>query len=372
MFRLAPAVFFAILWTPRSLRDSNLIESHEASQVEEDVMNSPPGDRLAKAAVKTVQMGARNVKPGNAFKGNALKGANFMRPKPQGFAFSGPKLPSNAFNGFRGQMNGFRMGGMRGMGGGGAFGHSQLNSRMPVQNVARRFASGNAQVVNNVANAQLIGQFQSLPNFVNGQQLLNAVGKAVGKAAKMGEEETAKVIRDACHSVFKGGPGGAGADVHVLISRGEMQVAKASKDFLGRFKIRKGGKDLYVNILHRQTWGKPKQAVNYWPFDLDIARRSFEGVLEFANIHTVESLEYMINVVKNAVSKGGSGANMANAVEEALLQKWGNGWNVVTSQTEQKIAAHGKDILARFKVNDRFFTIMKQPTGGWHQTVGVR
>ena len=320
---------------------------------------NPPsqlGRHVSRFASRTVQSGLRNAKPTNALKGFQFRG------KPGGGAFNGfAKPPGYAFKGFG--PNQFGGGGLaRGLGSGLGRGHfggmtNQLG-RMPGMHGAKRFASGNAQVL--TKNVHTLG-FQNL-NILRGkggnmqQQLVDAVTRA----SQLPTSEIASSIRRSLWHIWEGALHNDGL---VLVTRSEVGIGRAAKDFVGRFKIQKGGKDLYVTILKRSEYSPAyKRAVNYGIGESDKAlMRTFgQGLQYVRNIFQRESLVYMRKLVGEAVGSGLSESGMAKQLESAIQQKWGRGWNIVVSKTEAQISANTMDTVAKFNVKDIFVTIMRQ------------
>ena len=118
--------FVLAAWTAEALREEQVTK--ELSEA--NVTGGQPGGRLGTVALKTIQQGLKRVRPGQAAKG-------FQFKAPGGLAH-GFHPPNYAFNGLGrggvGLSKGFggHLGGMP----------NQLG-RMPLQGVARRFASGN-------------------------------------------------------------------------------------------------------------------------------------------------------------------------------------------------------------------------------------
>eukprot|EP00438_Fugacium_kawagutii_P009553 Skav227894 [mRNA] locus=scaffold1951:153110:158045:- [translate_table: standard] len=315
----SPAVFLVILCAVESIR----IGDQEASNDEISDFNPNLGKGVSKVAsgvVHTVKParglngfagGLKNVQLSNGLKGFQFQGKPSANIFNNGFA----RPPSYAFNGFRSQIG-------HGFGGfGGQLGRMpQSMGRMPTTG-AKRFASTNAQIV-------------------------RAVERAAGEPTrqKMGQS-----IRESFWHIFKF----PNNDVHVLISEAEMQLSKVAQEGVARFKIRHGGKDLYVTLLKRSGFTPPfKTALNYGHGTVGdgyLLRNFGKGLYRLQNIFQPKSLEYISQQVHNVLKSGGSEAGMARQLESLVQQKWGQGWNVVVSASEMTMAVNTQDVMAAFK-----------------------
>jgi len=228
-------------------------------------------------------------------------------------------------------------------------------ARMPgMQGASKRFASGNAQVL--TKNVQTLG-FQNLNSLKGNVQ--QQIVEAVTRASQLPTSEIASSIRSSLFHVWRG----AHNDAHVLVTRSEVGIGRAAKDFVGRFKIQNGGKDLYVTILKRSEYAPPFKAhVNPGVGQSDkVLLRSFgQGLQYLRNIFSRDSLVYMRKLVGESVGSGLSESAMAEQMRSAIQQKWGRGWNIVVSKTEMQVSTNLKDMMAKFKVNDIFVTILRQ------------
>lgn len=325
------ALLVAFLWAPCSALRSDKFTIRDFENETVEGLNPPSrlGHHVSRIASRTVQSGLRNAKPTNALKGFQFRG------KPGGALNGFAKPPGYAFRGFG--PNQFGGGGLaRGLGSG--FGHGQFGGmtnqfgRMPgMPGGAKRFASGNAQVL--TKNVHTLG-FQNLNSLTGNmqQQIVNAVTRA----AELPTSEIAQSIRSSAWHIWQGA---LHNDVHVLVTRSEVGIGRAAKDFVGRFKIQKGGKDLYVTILKRSEFAPPfKVNVNYGVGQSDrVLLRSFgQGLRYVRNIFQRDSLVYMRKLVGEAVGSGLSESGMAKQLESAIQQKWGRGWNIVVSKTEMQ------------------------------------
>ena len=345
-------VFLAFLCSAQSLR-SNEQATYDSAQETEDF--NPNG--VGRAATKTVQLGLKNAKPGKALNGfrsvvkpgNGLNGFQFG---VKGNALNGfhAKPPTYAFNGFRSQM-GHGIGGFgHGVGG---FGTRQFGMMPAMPGNAQRFAHVNAQVAHKLGHVQLLG-FQNLPKGNFAAQITEAVGRAAQLAT---EQEIATAIRRSSWNIWKRSMIN---DVHVLVSQSEMAVGKAAKDFLARFKIQKEGKDLFVTILKRTEFAPPKRAINFGPteaLDRTFRHGGFPGLRRMQNIFSRQSLKFIAEQVYSVMTDLLSDAQIAKGLETALLEKWGNGFHVVVSKAEQRIAMDAGDIMAHFKARSCYSII---------------
>jgi len=222
---------------------------------------------------------------------------------------------------------------------------------------AKRFASGNAQVL--TKNVHTLG-FQNLNSLKGNMQ--QQIVEAVTRASELPTSEIASSIRSSAWRIWQGA---AHNDLQVLVTRSEVGIGRAAKDFVGRFKIQKGGKDLYVTLLKRNEYAPPfKVSVNYGVGQSDKLLQSFghglPGLRYVRNIFQRNSLVYMRKLVGEAVDSGLSENGMAKQLESAIQQKWGRGWFTVVSKTEMEVAANVNDMMAKFKVKDIFVTILRQ------------
>ncbi|CAE7940548.1 unnamed protein product [Symbiodinium sp. KB8] len=334
--------FVLAAWTAEALRDrfSSVEEQVTKELSEANVTGGQPGGRLGTVALKTVQQGLKRVRPGQAAKG-------FQFKAPRGL-LHGFHPPNYAFNGLGrggvGLSRGFggRLGGMP----------NQLG-RMPMQGVARRFASGSTgrQITKGV---RMIG----MQNLEGGQY---TIVEAVESAAHLRTgEEIAKSIRKAGWRIWYGT---LHNDITVLVSKTEVGIGRAAEDFVGRFRIQQGGKDLYVTLLKRAEYSPPfLKNVNFGVGDSDkVLLRTFgQGLQYVRNIFQQQSLQFMRRQIGEVAKAGVSESAMAQKLEQALVKNWGRGWNVVVSKMEMEVATNVNDIMAKFKVNDVFFTIVRQ------------
>ncbi|CAE7378762.1 unnamed protein product [Symbiodinium necroappetens] len=340
--------FVLAAWTAEALRDrfSSVEEQVTKELSEANVTGGQPGGRLGTVALKTVQQGLKRVRPGQAAKG-------FQFKAPRGLVH-GFHPPNYAFNGLGrggvGLSRGFggRLGGMP----------NQLG-RMPMQGVARRFASGSTgrQITKGV---RMIGM-QNLEGGQYTQLMGRLIVEAVESAAHLRTgEEIAKSIRKAGWRIWYGT---LHNDITVLVSKTEVGIGRAAEDFVGRFRIQQGGKDLYVTLLKRAEYSPPfLKNVNFGVGDSDkVLLRTFgQGLQYVRNIFQQQSLQFMRRQIGEVAKAGVSESAMAQKLEQALVKNWGRGWNVVVSKTEMEVATNVNDIMAKFKVNDVFFTIVRQ------------
>ncbi len=349
------ALLAAFLWVACSALRSDKFTIRNFENETAEGLNPPSqlGRHVSRFASRTVQSGLSKAKPTNALKGFQFRG------KPGGGAFNGfAKPPGYAFKGFG--PNQFGGGGLaRGLGSGLGRGHfggmtNQLG-RMPGMHGAKRFASGNAQVL--TKNVHTLG-FQNLNSL--GSNMQHQIVEAVTRASQLPTSEIASSIRRSLWQVFQGA---AQKDCHVLVTRSEVGIGRAAKDFVGRFKIQKAGKDLYVTILKRAEVNPPyKVHVNpgVGESDLQLLKTFGRGLLHVQNIFSRNTLVYMRKLVREAVDSGLSESGMAKQLESAIQQKWGRGWNIVVSRTETQVATNLNDMAVKFKVNDIFITILRQ------------
>ncbi|CAE7358460.1 unnamed protein product [Symbiodinium sp. CCMP2456] len=185
--------------------------------------------------------------------------------------------------------------------------------------------------------------------------------EAVESAAHLPSgEEIAKSIRKAGWRIWYGA---LHNDITVLVSKAEVGIGRAAKDFVGRFRIQQGGKDLYVTLLKRAEHAPPfLKNVNFGIGNSDkVLLQTFGQGLRFVrNIFQKQSLQFMRQQIGEVAKAGLSESVMAQKLEQALVKNWGRGWNVVVSKTEMEVATSIADIVAKFKVNDIFFTIVRQ------------
>lgn len=345
------ALLVAFFWVACSALRSDKFTIRDFENETVEGLNPPSqlGRHVSRFASRTVQPGLRNTKPTNALKGFQFQGKS--GGAVNGFArFAKP--PSYAFKGFG--PNQFGGGGLsRGLGSG--FGMTNQFARMPgMQGASKRFASGNAQVL--TKNVQTLG-FQNLNSLKGNVQ--QQIVEAVTRASQLPTSEIASSIRSSLFHVWRG----AHNDAHVLVTCSEVGIGRAAKDFVGRFKIQNGGKDLYVTILKRSEYAPPFKAhVNPGVGQSDkVLLRSFgQGLQYLRNIFSRDSLVYMRKLVGESVGSGLSESAMAEQIRSAIQQKWGRGWNIVVSKTEMQVSTNLKDMMAKFKVNDIFVTILRQ------------
>lgn len=345
------ALLVAFFWVACSALRSDKFTIRDFENETVEGLNPPSqlGRHVSRFASRTVQSGLRNTKPTNALKGFQFQGKS--GGAVNGFArFAKP--PSYAFKGFG--PNQFGGGGLsRGLGSG--FGMTNQFGRMSrMQGASKRFASGNAQVL--TKNVQTLG-FQNLNSLKGNVQ--QQIVEAVTRASQLPTSEIASSIRSSLFHVWRG----AHNDAHVLVTRSEVGIGRAAKDFVGRFKIQNGGKDLYVTILKRSEYAPPFKAhVNPGVGQSDkVLLRSFgQGLQYLRNIFSRDSLVYMRKLVGESVGSGLSESAMAEQIRSAIQQKWGRGWNIVVSKTEMQVSTNLKDMMAKFKVNDIFVTILRQ------------
>ena len=106
-------------------------------------------------------------------------------------------------------------------------------------------------------------------------------------------EEIAKSIRKAGWRIWYGT---LHNDITVLVSKTEVGIGRAAEDFVGRFRIQQGGKDLYVTLLKRAEYSPPfLKNVNFGVGDSDkVLLRTFgQGLQYVRNIFQQQSLQFM-------------------------------------------------------------------------------